>query len=136
MSPIKRQHRLVEALLRFEDPQERLSFVQERVRTRRPLSPEQRTERHRVRGCVTKVWLTTRVDGERFWFEVDSESQMVRGLAALFVDCYTGSTTEEILAFSCTVLVDSGLEKRITPTRLHGLAQVEAAIRNTAREGV
>ena len=127
MSPSERQHQLVQTLLQFEDAQERLAFVQDRVRTRPAFGPEQRTDSCRVQGCATKVWLVSTVRDGRCWFVVDSESQMVRGLASLLVDCYTGSTAGEVASFACTVLADAGLERRITPTRLHGLDQMDAA---------
>jgi sulfur transfer protein SufE len=58
---------------------------------------------------------------------------MVRGLAALVVDCFSGTTAEEIVSFPCSVLEAAGLERRVTPTRLHGLSQVEAAVKSFAR---
>ena len=134
MSPSERQHPLVQTLLQFEDAQERLSFVQDRVRARPALGEEHRTDAFRVQGCATKVWLVPALREGRCWFEVDSESQMVRGLAALLVDCYTGSTPEEIASFVCSVVAEAGFERRITPTRLHGLTQVEAAIKAFAQE--
>lgn len=133
MSPSERQHQLVQTLLQFEDAQERLAFVQDRVRTRPALGPEDRTDACRVQGCATKVWLVPTLRDGRCWFVVDSESQMVRGLASLVVDCYTGSTAGEVASFACTVLADAGLERRITPTRLHGLAQMESAIKAFAQ---
>lgn len=134
MSPSERQHQLVQTLLQFEDAQERLAFVQDRVRTRSAFGPEHRTDSCRVQGCATMVWLVPTLRDGRCWFVVDSESQMVRGLASLVVDCYTGSTAEEVASFACTVLADAGLERRITPTRLHGLAQMEAAIKAFAQQ--
>jgi cysteine desulfuration protein SufE len=132
MSPPERQQQLVQTLLQFEDAQERLFFVQDRVRSRPALGPEYRSDSCRIQGCATKVWLVPSLREGRCWFELDSESQMVRGLASLLVDCYTGSTVEEIASFACSVVADAGLERRITPTRLHGLAQVEAAIKSFA----
>ena len=134
MSPSERQHQIVQTLLQFEDAQERLAFVQDRVRTRPAFGPELRTDSCRVQGCATKVWLVSTLREERCWFAVDSESQMVRGLASLLVDCYTGSNAGEVASFACTVLADAGLERRITPTRLHGLAQMEAIIKAFASQ--
>ena len=133
MSPSERQHQLVQTLLQFEDAHERLSFVQDRVRARPCLGEEHRVDSFRIQGCATKVWLVPTLREGRCWFEVDSESQMVRGLASLLVDCYTGSTAEEIASFSCSIVLDAGFERRITPTRLHGLTQVEAAMKAFAQ---
>ncbi|RFC42264.1 MAG: cysteine desulfuration protein SufE [Verrucomicrobia bacterium] len=133
MTPADRQTRLAQELLRFEDPQERLSFVQDRVRRKPPLPDALRTEENRVKGCLTKVWLAPSLSSDRCTFEVDSESPMVRSLAALIAEPFSGATPREVLEFECRILEESGLLKRITPTRLHGLAQLEGAIRSFAR---
>lgn len=129
MSPAERQQQLTDSLLCIEDPQERLAYVQDRVRKRAPLGPEWRTENCRIQGCVTKVWLAPRFEDGHCFFEVDSESVMVRGMASLVAEVYSGTAPVQINAFSCTILAAAGLERRITPTRLHGLAMLEAAIK-------
>ena len=133
MSPSERQHQLAQTLLQFEDAQERLAFVQDRVRRRPALGEEHRTESCRVQGCATKVWLVCALRDGCCWFEVDSESAMVRGLAALFADCYSGATAEEVVAFDCSILEAARLERRITPTRLHGLTQMVSSMKSFAR---
>ena len=136
MTPADRQTRLAQELLRFEDPQERLSFVQDRIRRKPPLPDALRTEENLVKGCLTKVWLFPSLSAGRCTFEVDSESPMVRSLAALIAEPFSDSTPQEVLEFQCRILEESGLQKRITPTRLHGLAQLEGAIRCFARSCV
>jgi len=133
MTPADRQNRLAQELLRFEDPQERLSYVQDRVRRNAPFPPDRRTEENRIQGCLTKVWLHAQfVDGQ-CRFEVDSESTMVRGLAALIAEPLAGARPREVLEFECQILELSQLKNRITPTRLHGLSQLERTIRAFAQ---
>jgi sulfur transfer protein SufE len=54
---------------------------------------------------------------------------MVRGLAALVAEVYSGCSPEKVAEFSCTLLEDAGLDRIITPTRLQGLAHLQTAIR-------
>ena len=133
MSPADRQNRLVQELLRFEDPQERLAYVQDRVRRHAPFSPELRTEENRIQGCLTKVWLHARLVDGHCNFEVDSESSMVRGLASLIAETFARARAHEVLEFECQILELSQLKNRITPTRLHGLSQLERTIRGFAQ---
>ncbi len=133
MTPTARQHRITQELLRFEDAQERLTFVQDRVRRTPPIPPDLRTDDHRIQGCATPVWLNAAEKNGRLELQVDSLSGLVRGLASLITEVYSGATAAEILAFNCTILTEAKLKKRITPTRLHGLAQLQAAIHALAR---
>ncbi len=136
MTPADRQTRLAQEILRFEDPQERLSFVQDRVRRKPPLPEALRTEANLVKGCMTRVWLASSLSEGRCTFEVDAESAMVRALASLVAEPFSGTTPQEALEFECRILQACGLETRITPTRRHGLAQVEGAIRAFARSNL
>jgi cysteine desulfuration protein SufE len=129
MTPAARQTRLAQELLRLEDPQERLSYVQDRIRRKPPLPLEHRTETNRIQGCLTKVWLLPALAEGRCVFEVDSESAMVRGLAELVAEPFSGATPREISEFRSSILELCQLDARITPTRRQGLAHLEAAIR-------
>jgi cysteine desulfuration protein SufE len=128
MTPADRQSRLAQELLRFEDAQERLSYVQDRVRRKPPLPQELRIETNRILGCMTKVWLHAQFIEGRCIFEVDSESAMVRALASLIAEPFSGARPREAAEFRSSILALSGLEAKITPTRRQGLAHLEAAI--------
>lgn len=133
MTPAERQTRLALELLRFEDPQERLSYVQDRVRRRPPFPDALRVEEHRIHGCMTKVWLNAEFRNGRCHFEVDAESAMVRGLASLIAESFCEALPLEILEFKSSILEESRLATRITPTRQQGLLALEAAIREFAK---
>jgi cysteine desulfuration protein SufE len=130
---LQRQERIAAHLQLIEDPQERLAFIQDRVRKRAPFSAERRIDALRVPGCTTKVWLHCTSQGGLCIFEVDSESSMVRGLAALISDVYSGAYAEEIAAFNCTVTTVLNLDRFVSPTRLHGLDRLQETIRTHAR---
>jgi cysteine desulfuration protein SufE len=132
MTPHDRQNRLVDQLRLFEDPQERLAFIQERARKAPPLAEEFRTEAHRVSGCATRVWIRCTSEGAVCTFEVDSESSMVRGLALLVCEVYSGCAATDITGFTCTLPALAGLDRVVTPTRLHGLSKVQEVIRGFA----
>jgi cysteine desulfuration protein SufE len=133
MRPQDHQDRLLAQLRLFEDPHERLGFIQERARKISPLPEEFRTESHRVSGCVTRVWIRCTHTGEACVFEVDSESSMVRGLALLVCEVYSGCSAAEVAEFGSTLVSLAGLDRVVTPTRLHGLSRVQEVIREFAR---
>ena len=135
MHPKENQSRVAAELLRIEDPQERLAYVMDRAK-RSPRIPElHRTEGRLIRGCTTRVWLQSEsTEAGACTFRTDSESAMVRGLACLIAEVYSDCTAVDIVSFNCTVLSEARLEHIITPTRLHGLAQLQKAIQTFARQ--
>jgi cysteine desulfuration protein SufE len=131
----QRQTQIALDLLRIEDPQERLSYLVDRAKKRAGLPPVERTADRLIQGCVTKVWLKCEGEPGRVCsFEIDSESLMVRGLASLVAELYSGASPGEIVAFDSTLFEEARLDRMITPTRLHGLAQLQRSIQRFAAE--
>ncbi|MEN0652599.1 MULTISPECIES: SufE family protein [Hyphobacterium] len=98
-----------------------------------PFPDTARDEAHRVKGCVSQVWLVTRRDGDRLVFEADSDAHIVRGLAALLIRLYSGRTAEEIRSVDAReVLARIGLAEHLSPQRSNGLNSMIARIQGEA----
>lgn len=131
---VAEQQRLLREELAFiEDPQERLTIVVERVRTRPPLPADERIEANRVPGCVSAVWLIGDVRDGRLHLRSDADSPMVRALVALIVDAAHGAATTDAATAEITLIEDLGLHRNLTPTRQNGLAAVRARIQALAQ---
>lgn len=115
------------------DPQERLAAVVDRARRQPPLPENQRTDAHRVRGCVSVVWLAGELRDGRCHFRCAADSPVVRGLLALLCDFYGDTAPAEIAASDLDPLAALGVVANLSPTRRNGLASARAAIRDFAR---
>lgn len=129
MNLAERQQQLGEDLGLIEDAQERLAAVLDRARSRPPLAADERTEAHRVPGCVSAAWIVAEVREGRCHFRGDADSPLVRGLLVLLCDLYSGATAAEIVATEPVLLDQLGLIGTLSPTRLNGLRSVRARIR-------
>lgn len=128
MSLAAKQADLIEELNFLPDVQERLAEVVRRG-ARHCLPEESKTETHRVEGCVSRVWLHGVERDGLLFFECDAESPMVKGLAVLLCDLYSGATPDEVATVEPEVWQACGLHKMLSPTRLNGLAALRARIR-------
>jgi cysteine desulfuration protein SufE len=124
---------LVDELALVDDPHERLTLVIDRAKKIPPLAPVERIDGHRVRGCVSVVWLVGEVRDGRCVFRSDAESPIVRGLVALLCECFSGFTPAEIVATDADPLTALDLTKNLSPTRRNGLAAARQAIHTFAR---
>lgn len=98
-----------------------------------PFPEDARDDAHRVKGCVSQVWLVTRRDGDRLVFEADSDAHIVRGLAALLIRLYSGRTADEIRSVDARdVLARIGLAEHLSPQRSNGLNSMIARIQGEA----
>ena len=123
---------MIEDLTIIDDPQERLSLVVDRARKRPPLTEAERTEAHRVKGCISQAWLVGERRDGRCYFRCDADSPLVRGLVVLLCDLYSDATPAAIVATEPVLIEDLGLARNLSPTRLNGLRSVRAAIRDFA----
>jgi cysteine desulfuration protein SufE len=123
---------MIEDLAIIDDPQERLSLVVDRARKRPPLPEAERTEAHRVKGCISQAWLVGERRDGRCYFRCDADSPLVRGLLVLLCDLYSDAPPAEIVATEPALIEELGLARNLSPTRLNGLRSVRAAIRDFA----
>lgn len=129
---VAKQQHMIDDLAVIEDPQERLSVVVDQARSRPPLPETERTDAHRVKGCISLAWLVGETRDGRCHFRCDADSPLVRGLLVLLCDLYSGATPSEIAATEPQILEQLGLAKNLSPTRLNGLRSFRAKIRDYA----
>ncbi len=124
-----RQQQMIADLAVIDDPQERLAVVVDRARNRPPLPETERTEAHRIKGCVSLAWVAGELRDGRCWFRCDADSPLVRGLIVLLCDLYSDATPADVLATEPVLFTQLNLARNLSPTRLNGLESVRAAIR-------
>ena len=104
-----------------------------------PLLPEEaRTERNKVQGCASQVWLLTgfeRAGGHpRLEIVGDSDAHIVRGLVAILIALYRGKSPEEVAGLDpAAIFKDLGLSEHLTPQRSNGVRSMVERIRSDAR---
>ena len=128
----KLQH-LIDDFALIEDPQERLGAIVDRAKKLPPLADSERTNAHRVRGCVSLVHLVGEVRDGRCHFRCAADGPLVRGLVALLCNFYSGATPADIVTSDTDPLAALDLAKNLSPTRRNGLASARATIRAFAQ---
>jgi cysteine desulfuration protein SufE len=116
------------------DWESQIQYVIDLGRDLAPLSETERSDKNKVRGCASQVWLVTEDDGTgRLSFRGDSDAHMVRGLIAILLRLYSGHTKAEISAFDAkAALKRLGLDGMLSAQRSNGLASMVERIRRDA----
>lgn len=132
MALAARQQALIDDLNVIHDPHERLAAIVARApKAAWPL--ERRRDDRLVPGCVSRVWLDGGLDAEgRCRFECDAESPMVKGLASLLCEFYSGSAPAGVQEVPPPLWEALGLAKMLSPTRLNGLEALRRRIQELA----
>jgi cysteine desulfuration protein SufE len=122
---IQTAHKYVEDIRDCDDSADRFELIMELGDTLEPLPEEDKVEANRVQGCTANVWLVSEFvpgDPPRIRFHADSDSMMVRGLAALLVSQVTDKPAAEIAEFDFKKLADEfSLHQYLSPSRSNGL---------------
>ncbi|MBK1625200.1 SufE family protein [Afifella marina] len=121
----------------LDEWEDRYRYVIELGRALPEMPDEERTEATKVRGCASQVWLVSEdavKDGEAVLiFRGDSDAHIVRGLIAIVLALYSGTTPEEILKTDAeAVFARMGLREHLTAQRSNGLSAMLQRIRRDA----
>ena len=136
----EKRKRLVEEFQIIPDPFDRLGMVVEHGKSAPGLADDERCEENRVEGCISRLWLVSRFDGKTCSFRTDSDAAIVKGVAGLLSDFYSGESPETVLRTDPAVLAEAGITQHLTSNRRDGLSRLyqkmaEFAAGCCAREG-
>ena len=124
----------------LDEWEDRYRYIIELGRTLDPLNEQDRSDKNKVQGCASQVWLATKIESDdagdepRLVFSGDSDAHIVRGLIAILFAIYSGKTASEICNTDAhSVFKGLGLAEHLTPQRSNGFASMVERIQNDAR---
>jgi cysteine desulfuration protein SufE len=120
--PEKREH-LLATLGAIKIPQERFAHVVQAGRER-SLDAEFKTDAFRVEGCLAKLWFVPEFRDGKCLFRADSDSAIVKGIAVMLCDFYSGHAPAEILAVNPAFLETVGITQHLTQNRRNSLSKI------------
>ena len=132
MNLAEKQVELTAQLAALKNGQDRLAFLVEKAKQRPPLAPEFRAEENLIPGCLAKLWFVPRFRDKKCFFDCDSDSLVVKAIAGLLCDFYSGHAPPEILAHDPKFLAPLGITQHLTPNRRNALSKVWDRIREFA----
>jgi cysteine desulfuration protein SufE len=117
-----RIQKIVSEFKGFNDWEERYKHLINLGKELPEMSSQYKVESNLVKGCQSQVWLHAEVDAQnRIIFFGDSDASIVKGIVALLVRVYSGSTPDEILLTKPTFLESIGLKEHLSMSRANGL---------------
>lgn len=125
---------LLGELRRLRDPQQRLQYIVERGRRQKPFDETRRVETNRVEGCLSKLWFLAWTSERRCHFQTDSDSAIVKGIAAVLCEFYSGQAPDEILRHDPSFLAEAGITQHLSANRRNALSRLWEKIRAFAEK--
>lgn len=132
MTLAEKQAQLTAQLTAVKNGQDRLAFLVGEAKKTLPLPAELRTDDHLIPGCLAKLWFIARSRDGVCFFACDSDSVVVKAIAGLLCEFYSGHPAVEILAHDPKFLGPLGITQHLTPNRRNALSKVWESIRQFA----
>lgn len=131
---------LAETFELLGDWEERYRYLIELGRKLAPMPETEKDEAHKVRGCMSQVWLAHSLNPPTapgipptLEFRGDSDAHIVRGLIALLLGLNSGRTPQQVLDLDiASVFARLGLEEHISMNRRNGFYAMVERIRQIA----
>lgn len=134
MNLAEKKRELVEDLSLLPTAQDRMMYLVDKARKTPALPAELRSDDWKVEGCLSNLWFVPEFREGRCFFKVDADSHIVRGIAILLAEFYSGEEPKEILANDPAFLSEAGITQHLSPNRRSGLSRLWEKIRDFATE--
>jgi cysteine desulfuration protein SufE len=132
MNLAEKKVELTAQLASLKNGQDRLAFLVEKARQHPPLAPELRVDENLIPGCLARLWFISEFRDGSCFFHCDSDSLVVKAIAGLLCEYYSGQAPAEILAHDPGFLAPLGVTQHLTPNRRNALSKVWGRIQQFA----
>ena len=128
-----RLDRIVERLATTADPKRRYEYVLWLAKKLQPLPEALRTEAHKVKGCVSQVYVVGELQEGKLHWQGDSDAAITKGLLALLIEGLEGLTPEQAAKLDPAFIAATGLQASLTPSRANGFLNILKLMQAQAR---
>lgn len=132
----KRKDEVIAKLQSVKQWEERFKLILLYGRNLLPFPENRKDQETLVPGCLSKVWLIAEFKEGKVFYFADAEAALVKGMMAILISIYSGSTPKEILALKPDFLREVGIAQHLSMNRRNGLANMAKLIHHYANNFV
>jgi cysteine desulfuration protein SufE len=126
------ENEIVDEFSAFEDWMDKYEYIIELGKSVPVIDESQKIEANLIKGCQSRVWLSSEFRDGKIFFSADSDAIITKGIISLLVRVFNGRRPDEILSSDFTFVEKIGLKENLSPTRANGLVSMIKQIQNYA----
>lgn len=89
------------------------------------LSEAEKCQANQIQGCESLAWLVIEKQGELYYFKMDSDTRVVKGLMMILTIIFQGKSAQQITAIDINaIFTELGLLNYLSPSRANGLLAI------------
>ena len=123
------QAEIIDEFSMFEDWMERYEYIIELGKSLPLIDEAYKLDENLIKGCQSKVWLHSNLNGDKIEFTADSDAILTKGIVALLLRVYSEQTPQAILEADTSFIDEIGLKEHLSPTRANGLVSMVKQIK-------
>lgn len=124
MSLAERKQQLTEDFVALPTWDDRFSYLIDLGKQLPLLSQEKKNEETRVRGCQSDAWLVVEDKDSVIEISGDADGLITKGMIALLIWLYGGSTIEEMRQEDFAILKEIGMIEQLSINRANGFTNM------------
>lgn len=123
------QEEIIDEFSMFEDWMERYEYIIELGKSLPLINEAYKLDENLIKGCQSKVWLHSELNGDTIEFTADSDAILTKGIVALLLRVFSNQTPKAILEADTDFIDEIGLKEHLSPTRANGLVSMVKQIK-------
>ena len=128
----EKQEKLVEELQLIPDAYERLGYLVEYGKNLHKLDESLKLDNFKIEGCLSQLWIVPKFENGKCFYQSESDSVIVQGIAGLLCDFYSDQPPAEISVNDASFLSEVGINQHLSPNRRNGLSKIVDSIQRFA----
>jgi cysteine desulfuration protein SufE len=117
MTTKETQEEIIKELKKINDWEDKYAYLVGLGKNLPPMDPKNKVEDNLIKGCDVSTWLSSAFKDGKIFYEVDSNSLIVKGLGALLLRVLSGQNPEDIKNIDLNFIDEIGLGKDFLASR-------------------
>ena len=123
------QEEIIDEFAMFDDWMERYEYIIDLGKSLPIIDAQFKLDENLIKGCQSKVWLHSKLNGDKLEFTADSDAILTKGIVALLLRVFSDQKPTDVLAAKTDFIDEIGLKEHLSPTRANGLVSMVKQIK-------
>ena len=123
-SCLKKQSEIKALFASCQTVEEKYQKIIELGKAAPSLDPSAKTDENKVSGCQSTMYLQSRFEDGKVFFQTEADALISQGLGVLLTKVYSDEAPEVILKCPPSYIEELQIAQSLTPSRANGLASI------------
>lgn len=130
------ENEIIDEFAIYDDWMDKYEYIIELGKDLNLIKEENKSDDKLIKGCQSRVWLDSEMEGDKLNFYADSDAIITKGIISLLLRVFSGQKPEDIAKADLRFIKEIGLQEHLSPTRANGLLSMVKQIKLLALQNV